>query len=120
MFARAAILGALVIVAACKKPAGPSSDGELHGQSPPKGTVTWCARADGTKHGTFTEWHANGAVKTKGDYVDGKMEGVWTTFYDGGAKATEGSYRGGRKDGLWRQWDDDGTLQREVTHRADS
>ena len=117
---RVAVVIALAVVAGCSKPAGPCGDGELHGQAPPKGTVTWCARSDGTKHGTFTEWHANGVVKTRGEYANGKMEGVWATFWENTVKHTEGNYRDGRKDGTWRQWDDDGTLQREEVHRVDS
>src|SRR5512139_4258568 len=115
-----AVVIALACVAACSESDAPCGDGVLHGQGPPAGTVAWCARSDGTKHGAWTEWHAIGTVKSKGQYVDGKMDGLWVTFRKDGRKASEGTYRAGRKVGIWTTWNEDGTKQRESLHRADS
>jgi antitoxin component YwqK of YwqJK toxin-antitoxin module len=118
---RIAAAAVLSVVAACSRPDGLCGDGVLRGQGPPSGTLTWCARSDGTKHGAWTEWYSTGTIKTQGQYVDGKMDGLWTTFQTDGNKLDEGQYRAGRKVGTWTTWDDeDGSLQRESEHRVDS
>ena len=102
----------------CSRPAGPCPDGaRQHGSAPPEGTLQWCAKPDGKKHGRWVEWHPNGKLKTEGTYVDGKMEGRWVSYFDTGVKQLEGDYRGGLKHGLWTQYYEEGQKNREEVHR---
>ena len=103
-----------------------------HGARPPKGGVVWCARADGNKHGDWTEWYSSGTLKTKGQYRDGKMEGTWVTYYEPSTvaqaydearpsvaplkKKQEGAYEANRKKGKWTLFYEDGKFNRAAMH----
>lgn len=103
--------------AACSRSASPCPDGaRLHGRAPPDGTLQWCAKPDGPKHGRWAEWYPNGQLKTEGSYVDGKMEGRWVSYFETGVKQLEGEYRGGTKHGLWTQYYEEGPKNREEVH----
>src|SRR5688572_26521463 len=115
-----AIVAIIMLVGACSSSDEPCGDGVQHGSGPPYGTLSWCARSDGTKQGPWTEWHAVGTVKSNGHYVDGKMDGLWTTFRKDGRKASEGAYQAGRKIGTWTTWNEDGSRQRESVHATAS
>ena len=40
----------------------------------------WCARPDGTKHGSWSEWYPDGHVRVSGQFVDGERVGVWIIY----------------------------------------
>lgn len=98
-------------------------------------------RPTNARHGKFTEWYADGSVKTTGQYKDGHASGLWTdwsptgvklaeqqpyytriaqtTFHDNGRPASRGECRGSlryssqnRKVGKWEYWDSTGDLVR--------
>lgn len=63
----------------------------------------YCARPDGTRHGTFVTQFPDGAIAVRGSYADGKLEGAWQRMYPSGAIAERGAYAGGHKTGRWQQ-----------------
>jgi len=73
-------------------------------------------------HGTYTEYHDNGKIRTQGQYKEGNPDGLWTHFHYNGKIYESGSYRDNIKDSLWRQWDDQGRLVKEsiYTQRANN
>jgi hypothetical protein len=105
------ILGTgLVLLAGCagSGPEPPAQhEGAFVAQACPDGTVLhrsekyweefadwpaqWCALPDGTKHGPWTEWHADGHLRRKGFYVNGVPEGHWIVW---------------KKAGWWKLWGD--------------
>ena len=97
----ARVLAVLVLCAGangCSRSPPRCPDGaRLHGRTPPAGTLEWCAKPDGEKHGRWVEWYPGGKRKSEGQFVDGKMEGRWVSYFDTGEKQLEGGYRGGLK-----------------------
>ena len=88
------VAAATVMTASCQKSKSADSGGcpdgaTLQGKAPPEGTVQWCAKPGGVKHGKWIEYHTNGKAKTEGQYADGKMDGHWVTYYDTGKKKEE-------------------------------
>lgn len=114
-----------------KSSAGPCPSGaKLLGDEPPNGTLTWCAKEDGSKHGPWTEWYEGGSLKRTGRYTDGKMQGRWVSYHPASApqegeanpptKKEEGDYKAGLKIGVWTTWHEDGAKSRESEHEPDS
>ena len=64
-------------------------DAQRVGSAPPQGTATWCEKADGTRHGPFLSWYANGQERERGTYTDGSPTGKWNRF------SQDGRYRVG-------------------------
>ncbi|MCC6408455.1 MAG: hypothetical protein IT453_14930, partial [Planctomycetes bacterium] len=86
------------------------------------------------KHGTFREWHANGALKCEGKFekdletgawsffgdagqplasgrfAKGERVGAWTEHWPDGTKKLEGKYAKGRREGRWKAWNADGSV----------
>nr|WP_246357343.1 toxin-antitoxin system YwqK family antitoxin [Pyxidicoccus fallax] len=118
--------GVLAVLAATvlgcgRASSSPCPDGaRLLGRAPPEGTLQWCAKPDGGKHGRWAEWHPNGKLKTEGQYVDGKMEGRWVSYFEDGVKQLEGEYRGGLKTGLWTLYYEEGPKNREEVHTPEA
>jgi antitoxin component YwqK of YwqJK toxin-antitoxin module len=92
----------------------------LHGRAPPAGTLEWCAKSDGQKHGRWTEWFPGGKIKSEGRFADGEMEGLWVSYFETGVKQLEGTYRGGLKQDLWTLYYEEGQKNRQEIHAAGS
>lgn len=60
------------------------------------------------KHGPYTAWHPNGAVRMKGEYKYDIPVGVFTWSYANGQKSLEGMYEDGKQQGEWSWWHDNG------------
>jgi hypothetical protein len=72
------------------------------GSGPPKGNESWCAKADGTKHGKYTSWYKGTAIKeSEGNYRDGKQEGQWTFWHNNGKISSSGEFKDGMHQGKW-------------------
>jgi len=50
------------------------------GAAPPEGSATWCERDDGTRHGPYQSWYADGRSREQGTYKDGVPAGNWTRW----------------------------------------
>ena len=78
--------------------------------APPADALTYCARADGMRHGPFVHTFPDGSVAIAGAYKDGALDGAWERHYPGGALAEQGAYAAGLKDGHWKQLGPTGAL----------
>ncbi len=100
---------------AAERASGPCPAGTtLRGAPPPDGRAQWCERR-GAKHGPWTEWYADGRVKSRGAFADGQMTGRWVHYQPDGAVADEGNYVAGVKDGPWKSFED-GRVVRATTY----
>ena len=78
-------------VALARKYAHPCPAGtEQYGTPPPQGARIYCRQPLNNggfrKHGTMTEYYANGTKRVEGDYDRDKRFGVWTEYYRTGVK----------------------------------
>jgi hypothetical protein len=78
------------------------------GAPPPKGTMRWCERPDGTKDGPLIEWYPNGKEKSEVFYRNGQMHGPSTAWHDNGHKLSIGCWKNGKADGVWTYFDEQG------------
>ncbi len=62
----------------------------------------WCEKAggQGTKHGPFRMWSAEGSLE--GAYRDGAPDGTWVGYYREGRKSGEAEFQGGVLNGRFR------------------
>lgn len=72
---------------------------------------TWCATAVGTKHGPFESRHANGRVRTQGNYVNGVSDGAYARYSEEGRLVERGAHKRGKMNGKWEHFDEDGALK---------
>ncbi len=70
----------------------------------------WCARPDGTMHGSYWSWHDNGRLRSTTRYQDGVEEGESLAWFRTGRPEREASLRAGRLHGEWKEWHPNGTL----------
>lgn len=92
----------------------------LVGSPPPAGKESYCARLDGTRHGTYLRHHDASTVAERGRYADGLKDGRWEQHSRAGVLL--GAYTLARGTGVERRWHDPGgvatehTLRRGVRH----
>ncbi|MEK6248628.1 MAG: SHD1 domain-containing protein [Planctomycetales bacterium] len=55
---------------------------------------------DGTRHGVFREFHADGKLKSKGSYLDGKLSGEYVEMDKNGDTVVAANYRLGQLNGF--------------------
>ncbi len=60
--------------------------------------------------GENIEWHENGQLKERGNYIDGKKDGLWMAYYKNGQLAAKGNYIDGKENGLWVSYYKNGQL----------
>lgn len=80
------------------------------GTAPPAGTLAYCHRGDGSKHGPFCRWwKADGKEKiTEGTYKDGITDGAYVIWSSSGTKIEVGTMALGKLHGAFRTFFDDG------------
>ena len=49
----------------------------------------------------------------EGEYFEGNLKGIWTEWHDNGALKSKGNYKGKQKVGPWKYWDAAGNLVKE-------
>ena len=67
----------------------------------------WCEKPDGTKHGRWTAWLANGRKSCEGEHRNGKTCGRWT-WWD----------RNGKISAI-KEYNDDGSIIKSVKYNQD-
>ena len=65
----------------------------------------------GHRHGPWTFWHENGAVREVGTYIDGIKHGRWLSYWPNHQRKMEGSYEAGQKIGFWGVWYESGSMK---------
>jgi antitoxin component YwqK of YwqJK toxin-antitoxin module len=65
---------------------------------------------DGLKIGYWEEYHDNGKLGSKGNYVKGDRDGYWEWYYENGRIESKGSYKNGKRDDYWEDYWDNGKL----------
>jgi len=57
---------------------------------------------NGEKIGYWEEYHSNGKLNAKGNYLNGKKYGMWEEYYHlNGELNCKGSYINGKEEGEW-------------------
>ncbi|MBI4946644.1 MAG: toxin-antitoxin system YwqK family antitoxin [Bacteroidetes bacterium] len=71
----------------------------------------------GNQQGPWVEYHPNGKVKAKGNYVNGIKIGEWVFFHSNERLEQKGTYdKKGKPQGLWQWYYDTGKLLREENY----
>lgn len=74
----------------------------------------------GRQQGPWVEYHPNGQVKSKGEYLNGKRIGDWVFYYSNGKLEQKGKYdKKGKAQGPWKWYYESGNLWREENYRND-
>ncbi|KAA3608621.1 MAG: hypothetical protein DWQ01_10980 [Planctomycetota bacterium] len=68
------------------------------------------------RHGSYTEWHANGEIAAKGQYANGKTIGAWAYFWNNGKRKEKGTFADGFREGIWKQYGKDNRLIAEGSY----
>ena len=56
---------------------------------------------DGERHGYWEQYHEDGSLSSKGNYIDGNRDGLWEYYHKNGQPSMKGNYKDGKEDGLW-------------------
>jgi hypothetical protein len=75
-------------------------------------TLTWCALADGRKHGPELFFHAGGLRHEYTEYAVGLEQGLYVVTDSHHRVIVEGRFLGGQRDGIWSVWGQDGLVER--------
>lgn len=71
----------------------------------------------GNQQGGWLEYHPDGKIKAKGNYVNGIKTGEWIFYHPNGKVEQKGAYdKKGRPQGLWQWYYDTGKLLREENY----
>jgi uncharacterized protein len=74
----------------------------------------------GREQGPWVEYHPNGQIKSKGEYLNGKRVGEWVFYYANGKIEQKGKYdKRGKAQGPWKWYYESGNLWREENYRND-
>lgn len=74
----------------------------------------------GREQGPWVEYHPNGQIKSKGEYLNGRRIGEWIFYYSNGKLEQKGKYdRKGKAQGPWKWYYESGNLWREENYRND-
>ncbi len=74
----------------------------------------------GRQQGPWVEYHPNGQIKSKGEYLNGRRIGEWIFYYANGKVEQKGKYdKKGKAQGPWKWYYETGNLWREETYRND-
>ncbi|MCW3103549.1 MAG: hypothetical protein JWO09_1989 [Bacteroidetes bacterium] len=74
----------------------------------------------GRQQGMWTEYHPNGQIKSKGEYLNGKRIGEWVFYHPNGKVEQKGKYdKKGKAQGTWKWYYESGNLLREENYRND-
>jgi len=64
----------------------------------------------GERHGYWEDYHSNGQLSYKGNYVDGKLHGYWEFYYSNGQLSSKKNYVDGKRHGYWEDYCSNGQL----------
>jgi antitoxin component YwqK of YwqJK toxin-antitoxin module len=74
----------------------------------------------GRMQGMWREYHPNGELKSKGEYINSKRVGEWVFFHPNGKEEQKGKYdKKGKAQGPWRWYYESGNILREENYRND-
>ena len=59
---------------------------------------------DGERHGYWEQYHENGSLSIKGNYIDGIPDGLAETFYPSGQLKNRCHTKNGKIDGLYEEY----------------
>ena len=65
----------------------------------------------GERHGYWEEYHSNGKLWYKGNYINDKYDGYWKGYHSNGNLRYKGNYVNGKGDGYWEEYYSNGKLQ---------
>ncbi|MCE5348057.1 MAG: hypothetical protein LLG13_17460 [Bacteroidales bacterium] len=71
---------------------------------------------DDIKQGEWIQYHRNGAVSLKSNYLDGKINGRFEVWFDNGQIEFSGQYKDDTRDGLWYIYKKDGALKYKLEY----
>jgi len=66
--------------------------------------------AKGEKHGYWEDYHSNGQLWSKGNYVAGNRHGYFEVYYYNGNLMYKVNFVDGKKHGLWEDYYSNGNL----------
>ena len=67
--------------------------------------------------GIFIDYHDNGVLQIKGQYINGQRNGDWIWYYPNGKIQYTSSYINGKEVGVWKYYKEDGTFEYENEHK---
>lgn len=74
----------------------------------------------GRQQGMWVEYHPNGQIKSKGEYLNGKRILEWVFYHPNGKIEQKGKYdKKGKAQGPWKWYYESGNLLREENYRND-
>jgi antitoxin component YwqK of YwqJK toxin-antitoxin module len=74
----------------------------------------------GRMQGPWVEYHPNGQIKSKGEYVNSKRVGPWTFYHPNGKPEQVGKYdKKGKAQGPWKWYYETGNILREENYLND-
>ena len=56
---------------------------------------------NGRRHGLGEQYHPNGQLWFKGEYIHGRAHGLWEYYWDNGKLSCKGEHKKGKDIGLW-------------------
>lgn len=62
------------------------------------------------KEGCWKDYHENGKLSSKGNYVNGVRDGYWEFYYGNEHLYIKGYYVNGNQEGYWEYYHSDGDL----------
>ena len=68
------------------------------------------------KDSLYKEWHSNGVLSKKCNYINGILEGEFTEWYKNGKLKTQASYNNAEKEGLFKEWHENGRLRTQTSY----
>ncbi len=72
----------------------------------------------GLKQGEWKEFHKNGSLRSKGEYLNGSKHGNWLYFFENGKEEQKGKYaKGGKYHGEWIWFYENGNIKRKETYK---
>ncbi|MFT5460185.1 MAG: hypothetical protein ACI9K2_006702 [Myxococcota bacterium] len=85
---------------------------ELHDVTPLSGgRAVWCERKNGTRHGPFREFRADGSRFKDGQYHNNRKTGTWALYHPSGEPMESAEYAEGTLNGWKTVWSADGSVQ---------
>ncbi len=75
-----------------------------------------CNFINGLLEGEFTEWYKNGKLKTQASYTNAEKEGLYKEWYENGRLSTQTSYVNGEKEGGYKEWHESGRLRIQTSY----
>ena len=65
---------------------------------------------DGKRNGLIEEFYENGQLSNRSNYIDGKLNGLYEEFHENGQLSTRSNYTDGERDDLYESYDENGNV----------